>query len=74
MVLREALTSGVDRIDASDCYRPHAANLTIVTKVGAKRGDDASWNPAISPDELKRAVDDNLENLGLQTLDVVNYR
>ena len=86
-VLRAALGSGVDHIDTSDFYGPHVtnrlirealrpypANLTIVTKVGARRGDDASWLPAFSPDELERAVHDNLENLGLETLDVVNLR
>jgi len=86
-VLRAAVGSGVDHIDTSDFYGPHVtnriirealrpypANLTIVTKVGARRGEDASWLPAFSPDELERAVHDNLENLGLETLDVVNLR
>jgi aryl-alcohol dehydrogenase-like predicted oxidoreductase len=86
-VLRAAVASGVDHIDTSDFYGPHVtnriirealrpypANLTIVTKVGARRGDDASWLPAFSPDELERAVHDNLENLGLEAIDVVNLR
>ena len=86
-VLREAVASGVDHIDTSDFYGPHVVNqiirealhpypadLTIVTKVGAVRGDDASWNPAISPEQLESAVHDNLRNLGLEALDVVNYR
>ena len=86
-VLRAAVGRGVDHIDTSDFYGPHVtnriirealrpypANLTIVTKVGARRGEDASWLPAFSPDELERAVHDNLENLGLETLDVVNLR
>jgi aryl-alcohol dehydrogenase-like predicted oxidoreductase len=86
-VLREAVASGVDHIDTSDFYGPHItnqlirealhpypANLTIVTKVGAARGADASWNPAIAPAELISAVDDNLRNLGVDALDVVNLR
>jgi len=86
-VLREAVASGVDHIDTSDFYGPHVTNLlireslhpypenlTIVTKVGAVRGDDASWNPAQSPAELTRAVHDNLRNLGVDALDVVNLR
>jgi aryl-alcohol dehydrogenase-like predicted oxidoreductase len=86
-VLKEAIASGVDHIDTSDFYGPHvtnqiikralhpyAKNLVIVTKVGAKRGDDASWNRAESPEELRSAVDDNLRNLGLESLDIVNMR
>ncbi len=86
-VLREAVASGVDHIDTSDYYGPHVTNqlirealhtypkgLTIVTKVGAVRGDDASWRPAISAAQLTSAVHDNLRNLGLDAIDVVNYR
>lgn len=86
-VLREALAAGVDHIDTSDFYGPHITNqlirealhpyaqhLVIVTKVGATRGADASWNAAQSPAELTRAVHDNLRNLGLDVLDVVNLR
>lgn len=86
-VLREAVASGVDHIDTSDFYGPHVTNklirealhpypenLTIVTKVGAVRGADASWNPALSPADLTSAVHDNLRNLGLEALDVVNLR
>lgn len=86
-VLREALALGVNHIDTSDFYGPHVTNqlirealhpyadkLTLVTKVGASRGDDASWNPALSPAELTQAVHDNLRNLGLDVLDVVNLR
>ncbi|RQH07480.1 aldo/keto reductase family oxidoreductase [Paraburkholderia dinghuensis] len=86
-VLREAVESGVNHIDTSDFYGPHVTNqlirealhpyrddLVIVTKLGARRGDDASWLPAFSADELTRAVHDNLRNLGLDTLDVVNLR
>ena len=86
-VLREAVASGVNHIDTSDFYGPHVTNrlirealhpypddLVIVTKVGAVRGADASWNPALAPAELTRAVRDNLENLGLDALDVVNLR
>jgi aryl-alcohol dehydrogenase-like predicted oxidoreductase len=86
-VLREAVASGVDHIDTSDFYGPHITNqlirealhpypdgLTIVTKVGAVRGPDASWNSAIAPADLVRAVHDNLRNLGVDALDVVNLR
>jgi aryl-alcohol dehydrogenase-like predicted oxidoreductase len=86
-VLREAVAAGVDHIDTSDFYGPHVTNqiirealapypddLTIVTKIGATRGDDASWKPAFGADQLERAVHDNLANLGLETLDVVNLR
>ncbi len=86
-VLRAAIASGVDHIDTSDFYGPHVTNrlirealapypddLTIATKVGARRGDDGSWLPAMSPAELTSAVHDNLRNLGLDALDVVNLR
>jgi pyridoxine 4-dehydrogenase len=86
-VLREAVASGVDHIDTSDFYGPHVTNrlirealhpysddLIIVTKIGARRGDDASWNPAMSAEDLASAVHDNLRNLGLEVLDVVNLR
>ena len=79
--------SGVNHIDTSDFYGPHVTNqlirealhpypddLVIVTKVGAVRGEDASWNPAIAPADLARAVHDNLRNLGVDVLDVVNLR
>jgi aryl-alcohol dehydrogenase-like predicted oxidoreductase len=86
-VLREAVASGVNHIDTSDFYGPHITNqlirealhpypddLTIVTKVGAVRGPDASWNPAQSPADLAQAVHDNLRNLAVDVLDVVNLR
>jgi aryl-alcohol dehydrogenase-like predicted oxidoreductase len=86
-VLREAVAQGVDHIDTSDFYGPHVTNrlirealapysddLTIVTKIGARRGADGSWIPAFSPEELTQAVHDNLRNLGLEVLDVVNLR
>jgi pyridoxine 4-dehydrogenase len=86
-VLREAVMSGVNHIDTSDFYGPHVTNqlirealhpypndLVIVTKVGAVRGDDASWIPALSATDLKRAVHDNLRNLRVDALDVVNLR
>jgi aryl-alcohol dehydrogenase-like predicted oxidoreductase len=86
-VLREAVASGVDHIDTSDFYGPHVTNriirealhpypddLVIVTKIGARRGSDASWLPAASPEELTQAVHDNLRNLALDVLDVVNLR
>jgi len=86
-VLREAIESGVNHIDTSDFYGPHITNqiirealhpygddLVIVTKIGAKRGADASWNPAFSREDLTQAVHDNLRNLALDVLDVVNLR
>lgn len=86
-VVRAAVEAGVNHIDTSDFYGPHLTNqilrealhpyrqdLVIVTKVGAARGEDASWLPAQSPAELTRAVHDNLRNLGLDRLDVVNLR
>ncbi|MGX5841373.1 aldo/keto reductase family oxidoreductase [Mesorhizobium sp. ArgA1] len=86
-VLREAVSSGVDHIDTCDYYGPHVTNqiirealspypedLVIVTKIGARRGSDASWLPASSPEELTQAVHDNLRNLGLEVVDVVNLR
>lgn len=86
-VVRAAVAAGVNHIDTSDFYGPHITNqilrealhpygsdLTIVTKVGAVRGDDASWLPAQSPAQLTQAVHDNLRNLGLERLDVVNLR
>jgi pyridoxine 4-dehydrogenase len=86
-VLREAVASGVNHIDTSDYYGPHITNqlihdalhpysrdLVIVTKIGARRGEDASVIPAFSPHELTQAVHDNLRNLGLDVLDVVNFR
>ncbi len=86
-VLREAVASGVNHIDTSDFYGPHVTNhiirealapypddLVIVTKIGARRGADASWLPAMAPDELRQAVHDNLRHLGLDRLDVVNLR
>jgi aryl-alcohol dehydrogenase-like predicted oxidoreductase len=86
-VLREAIAHGVNHIDTSDFYGPHVTNqlirealhpypddLVIVTKIGARRGEDASWIPAISPAELTAAVHDNLRNLRRDVLDVVNLR
>ena len=86
-VLREALASGVNHIDTSDFYGPHVTNqiikralhpyqddLVIVTKVGARRGEDKSWIPALTRQELIDAIHDNLRNLGVNRLDVVNLR
>jgi len=86
-VLREAVQAGVTHIDTSDFYGPYVVNeiikealhpypadLHIVTKVGARRPDDGSWIPALSRDELTRAVHENLDHLGLDALDVVNLR
>lgn len=86
-VLRAAVAGGVDHIDTSDYYGPHVTNriirealhpykdgLVIVTKVGAVRGSDASWIPALAPAELEAGVHDNLRNLGMDAIDVVNLR
>ena len=86
-VLREAIASGVNHIDTADLYGPHVTNqiikkalfpypkdLLIVTKISARRGDDGSWIPAFSREELTQQVHDNLRNLGLDVLDVVNLR
>ncbi|MBC7282926.1 aldo/keto reductase family oxidoreductase [Hoeflea sp.] len=86
-VLRAAVEAGVNHIDTSDFYGPHVTNrlirealapypqnLTLVTKIGAVRGDDGSWNPAMSAEALERAVHDNLANLSLAQIDVVNLR
>src|SRR5882672_3871761 len=86
-VLREAVAAGVNHIDTSDYYGPHATNqiikkalhpypqgLVIVTKLGARRGEDKSWIHALSRQELIDGVHDNLRNLGLNALDVVNLR
>jgi aryl-alcohol dehydrogenase-like predicted oxidoreductase len=86
-VLREAVAAGVNHIDTSDYYGPYVTNqiikralhpypagLVIVTKLGGRRPPDKSWQPAISPQELTSAVHDNLRNLGLDVLDIVNYR
>jgi pyridoxine 4-dehydrogenase len=86
-VLREAVAAGVDHIDTSDFYGPHITNqiirkalhpypqnLTIVTKLGARRPADGSWQRADSPEDLAAGVNDNLRNLGLEALDIVNYR
>jgi len=86
-VLREAVANGVNHIDTADFYGPHVTNqlirealhpypndLVIVTKLGARRGEDGSWIPAMSPEELTRAVHDNLRNLRLDMLEVVNLR
>jgi pyridoxine 4-dehydrogenase len=86
-VLREAVEAGVNHIDTSDYYGPHVTNqvikqalhpypdaLVIVTKVGARRGAEKSWIPALSRQELIDAVHDNLRNLGLDRLAVVNLR
>jgi pyridoxine 4-dehydrogenase len=86
-VLREAVASGVNHIDTADFYGPHVTNqiirkalfpypddLVIVTKISARRGEDGSWIPAFSPEELTAAVHENLRNLGLDVLDVVNLR
>jgi pyridoxine 4-dehydrogenase len=86
-VLRDAVAAGVNHIDTSDFYGPHVTNqiirqalhpypagLVIVTKLGARRPPGKSWQLAISPEELTAGVHDNLHNLGLDALDIVNYR
>jgi aryl-alcohol dehydrogenase-like predicted oxidoreductase len=86
-VLREAVASGVNHIDTSDYYGPHVTNqiicealspypdnLVLVTKLGARRTDDASWLPALEPEELAAGLNDNLRNLGVEAMEVVNLR
>ncbi|MFD7900371.1 oxidoreductase [Streptomyces sp. NPDC059743] len=86
-VLREAVDLGITHIDTSDFYgpvvvneiikealHPYPADLRIVTKVGARRGDDGSWNASLEPDDLKAQVRENLLHLGLDALDAVNLR
>ena len=86
-VLREVVALGITHIDTSDYYGPHVTNqiirealhpypedLRIVTKVGARRDADGGWPAALAPDELRQAIHDNLENLGLDAMDVVNLR
>jgi aryl-alcohol dehydrogenase-like predicted oxidoreductase len=86
-VLREAIANGVDHIDTSDYYGPYVVNklikealhpypkdLVLVSKLGARRGDDASWIPAFAPEELESAVHDNLRHLGIEALDIANLR
>jgi pyridoxine 4-dehydrogenase len=86
-VLREAVAAGVSHIDTADFYGPHVTNqiirralhpypagLVIVTKLGARRPADGSWQSAVSPQDLTDGVHDNLRNLGLDALDIVNYR
>lgn len=86
-VLRAAVEAGIDHIDTSDFYGPHVTNqiirealhpypddLTIVTKIGAKRGPEGSWDLAFTAAELTQAVHDNLRNLGVDAMDVVNLR
>src|SRR5271168_800922 len=86
-ILREAVAAGVNHLDTSDFYGPHVTNqiirralhpypagLVIVTKLGARRPPDKSWQQAISPQDLTSGVHDNLRNLGLDALDIVNYR
>jgi len=86
-ILREAVAAGVNHIDTSDYYGPHVTNqiirqalhpypadLVIVTKLGARRPPDKSWQVARSPEDLTTGVHDNLRNLGLDALDIVNYR
>jgi aryl-alcohol dehydrogenase-like predicted oxidoreductase len=86
-ILRAAIEAGVNHIDTADYYGPHVTNqivrqalhpypagLVIVTKLGGRRLPDKSWQPAISPKELTAGVHDNLRNLGLDVLDIVNYR
>nr|WP_285595305.1 aldo/keto reductase family oxidoreductase [Kineosporia sp. NBRC 101731] len=86
-VLREVVEAGITHIDTADAYGPHITNslirealhpyadfLHIVTKVGADRDEKGGWPPARKPDQLRKAVHDNLDRLGLETLDLVNLR
>ena len=86
-VLREAVASGVNHIDTSDYYGPHVVNeiirealspypddLVLVTKLGARRTPDKAWHPAMSPEDLRSGLEDNLRHLGLEAMEVVNLR
>jgi aryl-alcohol dehydrogenase-like predicted oxidoreductase len=86
-VLREAVASGVNHVDTSDYYGPYVVNeiirealspypqdLVLVTKLGARRGDDASWIPALEPEELASGLRDNLDRLGLEAMEIANLR
>jgi pyridoxine 4-dehydrogenase len=86
-VLRAAVSAGVNHIDTSDFYGPHITNriikealhpypasLVVVTKLGARRPEDKSWQPALSPDELETAVHDNIRNLGIEAIEIANFR
>ncbi|MFR9793875.1 aldo/keto reductase family oxidoreductase [Streptomyces sp. MB22_4] len=86
-VLREAVGLGITHIDTADAYGPRVTNqlirealhpypesLHIVTKVGAVRDQQGGWPPARQPEDLRRAVHENLEDLGLDSLDLVNLR
>ncbi|HEX4456455.1 MAG TPA: aldo/keto reductase, partial [Polyangia bacterium] len=86
-VLRAAVAAGIDHIDTSDAYGPHVTNrliratlqpypksLVIVSKLGARRGADAAWLPALSPAELRSALEENRRNLGLAAIEIVNFR
>ncbi len=86
-VLREVLELGINHIDTSDYYGPYVTNeiirealhpypdsLHLVTKVGALRDEEGGWPQARSPEQLRQAVHDNLERLGLEALDLVNLR
>lgn len=86
-VLKEVVALGITHIDTSDYYGPHftnqiirealhpySAQVHLVTKIGARRDAEGGWPPALSRDELRRAVHDNLTNLGLDAIDVVNLR
>ena len=86
-VLHAVIAAGVNHIDTSDFYGPHVTNeiiaealrpypdsLHLVTKVGALRDEQGGWPPALQPDQLRAAVHDNLEHLGLDAIDVVNLR
>ncbi|HEX4721814.1 MAG TPA: oxidoreductase [Pseudonocardiaceae bacterium] len=86
-VLRRVVELGVNHIDTSDYYGPYVVNdlirqalhpypddLVLVTKVGARRNDTGDWLPALTPDELRQAVHDNVERLGVSAMDLVNLR
>ncbi|MBS1992773.1 MAG: oxidoreductase [Cyanobacteria bacterium SZAS LIN-3] len=86
-VLKEAIELGINHIDTSDYYGPHITNqiirkalhpypkdLVIVSKIGARRGDDKSWIRAMAKDEIVAGIHDNLRNLKIEAIDVVNLR
>src|SRR6266545_7267327 len=86
-VLRRAVELGVNHIDTAQYYGPDVANelihealhpypedLVIVSKVGGKRDAEGGWHPALSPTDLRAAVEDNLRSLEVDRVDVVNLR
>jgi len=86
-ILKKAVASGVNFLDTADYYgrditnrlivealHPYPADLIICTKVGATRGDDKSWLPYATPDNLRASIDANLRTMKLEQMAVVHFR